>query len=64
MQEAGKIRLAEHNTAVVANAANVVILSLGELMGKKVSRKLNGATVSDEALTSLVVARMKNKLGL
>lgn len=62
--DAGKVRLAEHNTAVVANAINVVTLALGQVMGKTVQRKLGGATLTDEALAALVGARLKNKLAI
>ena len=62
--DAGKIRLVEHNTAVIANLANVITLALGQVMGKQVQRKLDGETITDEAMNSLVVARLKNKLAL
>jgi hypothetical protein len=62
--DAGKIRLVEHNTAVIANLANVITLALGQVMGKQVQRKLDGETITDEAMNSLVIARIKNKLAL
>lgn len=62
--DAGKIRLVEHNTAVIANLANVITLALGQVMGKQVQRKLDGETITDEAMNSLVIARLKNKLAL
>ena len=62
--DAGKIRLVEHNTAVIANLTNVVVLALGQILGKQVQRKLDEETVSDEALGVLVVTRLKNKLAL
>lgn len=58
------VRLIEHNTAVVANAINIVALALGEVLGKQVPRQLNNAPVTDDALVGLVAARMKNKLAL
>jgi len=62
--DVNKIRLIEHNTAVVANVLNVVTLAIGQVAGKQVQRKLDEETVSDEALTSLVAARLKNTLKL
>lgn len=62
--EIGKVRLAEHNTAVVANAVNVACLALGEVLGKQVKRSLGNSTLNDEAVTSLVTARIKNRLSL
>jgi hypothetical protein len=62
--DAGKIRLVEHNTAVIANLTNVATLVLGQVMGKQVQRKLNGDTITDEALATLVTTRLKNRLVL
>jgi hypothetical protein len=62
--DVNQIRLIEHNTAVVANVLNVVTLAIGQVAGKQVQRKLDQETVSDEALTSLVAARLKNTLKL
>jgi hypothetical protein len=64
MGPSNNARLIEHNTAVVANAVNIVVLALGEVMGRQVQRQTGGNVISDEALTSLVTARIKNKLGL
>lgn len=62
--EIGKVRLIEHNTAVVANAVNVVGLALGEVLGKQVKRTVGTTSLTDEALSSLITARIKNKLSL
>lgn len=63
-QSAKDIRLIEHNTAVTCNAVNVVALTLGEVLGKVVQRKLGGSTLTDEALAGLITARLKNRLAI
>lgn len=62
--DVGKIRLAEHNTAVIANLTNVVVLALNQILGKQVQRTLDDQTVTDDALNVLVTTRLKNKLAL
>lgn len=62
--DVNQIRLVEHNTAVVANVLNVVTLAIGQVAGKQIQRKLDEETVSDEALTTLVAARLKNTMKL
>lgn len=62
--DAGKVRLSEHNTAVIANLANVITLSLNQVLGRDVQRKLGETTLNEDAVATLVVARIKNKLAL
>jgi len=62
--DVNQIRLVEHNTAVVANVLNVVTLAISQVAGKQIQRKLDEETVSDEALTTLVAARLKNTMKL
>ena len=59
-----KAPLIEHNTAVLANTIELVTLTLSQILGKEVSRMVGGNSLNDDAVTSLVAARMKNKLAL
>lgn len=64
MNTVEQTRRADHNAAVLANAIELTALAARGILGKEVGTGVGGSPLKDQALTSLIAAKLKNKLAL
>lgn len=56
--------LVEHNGVVMANAIDLVVKACYSVLTKSVGARLGGSSLKEQALASLVAAKLRNKLAL